>query len=114
MRRTSTLSLHKLFTCVQSRVVTNNSLKRGTLKFIYALPQEIVPTNVPTVANVSLVSATRETTNGDIIRKGKFNTHLYIFQTLLMRNLLEELFQKIFAYDTHENSSQGGIQYIKE
>ena len=92
-----TLSLHKLTTYSQSRVVTNSSPKRETSKCIYVLKQEIVPSNVPTVANVSPVSATREITNVDTIRKGKLDNHLYIFKTLLMGDLLEELFQKIFA-----------------
>ena len=45
----------------------------GTLKFIYALMNEIVPSNVPTVANASPVSTTEEISSGDTIRKCKLD-----------------------------------------
>jgi hypothetical protein len=109
MKRTNMPLLQKLSTYAQSRVVTNTSLKRATSKGIYALTQEIVPSNVATAGNVSQASATRETTSVGTIRKSKFFNQLYIFQALPMRELREELLQKIFTYDPHENSSQRGI-----
>jgi hypothetical protein len=108
------LLLQKLYTYVQSRIVTNTSLKRGTSKCIYALTQEIVPSNAASAGKVSQVSATRETMSDDIIRKSKFHNHLYIFQALQMRELREEIFQKIFTYDSHENSSHRGIKHLEQ
>jgi hypothetical protein len=95
------LSLQKLSIYDQSRVVTNTFLRRGTSKCIYALTKEIVPSNAASAGKVSQVLATRETMSDDIIRKSKFHNNLYIFQALQMRELREEIFQKIFTYILH-------------
>jgi hypothetical protein len=104
------LSLYKFYTYARSRIVANSSPKRETSKCISA-HTGIIHTNVAVMANTSPVSEIREITNVDTIRKGNLDNHLYIFQALLIGDLLEELFQTIFAFDTLEYSSQRGIEH---